>query len=38
MINERKNPEEEKLWTAVLARAAEDACIRINNKVKHEVY
>ena len=38
MINERKKPEEEKLWTAVLARAAEDACISINNKVKHEGY
>ena len=38
MINERRRPEEEKLWTAVLARAAEDACISINNKVKHEGY
>jgi hypothetical protein len=39
MINERRRrPEEEKLWTAVLARAAEDACININNKVKHEGY
>ena len=37
MINERrKRPEEEKLWTAVLARAAEDACIEIDNLVRHE--
>ena len=36
--NERMKPEEEKLWVAVLARAAEDACISINNKVKHEGY
>ena len=36
MINERKRPEEEKLWTAVLARAAEDACINIDNLVRHE--
>ena len=38
MINERRRPEEEKLWTAVLARAAEDACISINNLVRHEGY
>ena len=38
MINERRKPEEEKLWTAVLARAAEDACISINNLVRHEGY
>ena len=39
MINERrKRPEEEKLWTAVLARAAEDACIEIDNIVRHEGY
>ena len=38
MINERKKPEEEKLWTAVLARAAEDACISVNNLVRHEGY
>ena len=31
MINERKKPEEEKLWTAVLARAAEDACISLSH-------
>ena len=36
MINERRRPEEEKLWTAVLARAAEDACIEIDNIVRHE--
>ena len=36
--NERIKPEEEKLWTAVLARAAEDACISINNCVRHEGY
>ena len=36
--NGRTKPEEQKLWTAVLARAAEDACISINNKVKHEGY
>ena len=38
MINERRRPEEEKLWTAVLARAAEDACIEIDNIVRHEGY
>ena len=38
MINERRRPEEEKLWTAVLARAAEDACISIDNLVRHEGY
>ena len=38
MINERRRPEEEKLWTAVLARAAEDACIEIDNMVRHEGY
>ncbi len=38
MINERRKPEEEKLWTAVLARAAEDACISIDNLVRHEGY
>ena len=38
MINERRKPEEEKLWTAVLARAAEDACINIDNLVRHEGY
>ena len=39
MINERRRrPEEEKLWTAVLARAAEDACIEIDSIVKHEGY
>ena len=31
MINERRRPEEEKLWTAVLARAAEDACIGLSH-------
>ena len=38
MVNERRKPEEEKLWTAVLARAAEDACISIDNLVRHEGY
>ena len=36
--NGRTKSEEEKLWTAVLARAAEDACISIDNKVQHEGY
>ena len=36
--NERMKPEEEKLWVAVLARAAEDACISVNNLVRHEGY
>ena len=36
--NERTKPEEEKLWVAVLARAAEDACISIDNLVRHEGY
>ena len=38
MNNERRKPEEQKLWTAVLARAAEDACISIDNLVRHEGY
>jgi len=38
MNNERRKPEEQKLWTAVLARAAEDACISSNDKIKNEGY
>ena len=38
VVKERGKPEEEKLWTAVLARAAEDACISVNNLVRHEGY
>ena len=38
VVKERGKPEEEKLWTAVLARAAEDACICVNNLVRHEGY
>ena len=38
IVKERGKPEEEKLWTAVLARAAEDACISVNNLVRHEGY
>ena len=38
VVKERGKPEEEKLWTAVLARAAEDACISVNNKIKNEGY
>ena len=35
---ERTKTEEEKLWVAVLAKAAEDACISVNNLVRHEGY